>query len=157
MRGYWDIGKSTSHCVTFVETEEVDDDLVELVANVRQRGFRIAYVDCERFRERPWEIGSEVGFQLKMAHPPYHEKNELNLVRWLDDLISLAYSTQGVVIVLDNADRVFEKHRRHMTQLIEAFLIQFDHWLDKKVPCHLCLQMSPHPLVARLFRNGSVA
>jgi hypothetical protein len=157
MRGYWDIDRSTSHCVTFVETEEVDDELVEFVAGIRQRGFRIAYVDCARFRECPWEIGSQVGFQLQTQHPPYHEANELNLVRWLDDLIPLAFSTPGVVIVLDNADQVFAKHRRHLTQLMEAFLLQVHHWLEQKVPCHLCFQMSPHPLVAELFggENGA--
>ena len=92
-----------------------------------------------------------------MDHPPYHEENELNLARWLDDLISLAYSTTGVVIVLDNADQVCAKHRRHMTQLMEAFLVQVHHWLEQKVPCHLCFQMSPHPLVAKLFggENGA--
>lgn len=151
MRGYRDIDRSTSHCVSFVESEEVEDELIELVRGLRERGFRIAYVDCAEFESRPWEIGSEIGLQLRTDHPPYHEGNELNLFRWLDDLISLAYSTPGVVIVLDNADRVFVKHRRHLTQLMEAFLVQFHHWLEQKVPCHLCLQMSPHPLVRKLF------
>jgi hypothetical protein len=87
---------------------------------------------------------------LKTDHPPYHA-DELSLVRWLDDLGSLAYRTPGVVIVLDDADQAFVEHRRHMTQLVEAFLVQVHHWLEQKVPCHLCFQMSPHPLVARLF------
>jgi hypothetical protein len=151
MRGYWDIDRSTSHCVTFIEAAEVEEELIEFIAQLRQREFRIAYVDCAEFRTRPWEIGSEIGFKLKTDHPQYHEGEELNLVRWLDDLISLAYSTPGVVIVLDNADQVFTEHRRHVTQLIEAYLVQFHHWLEQKVPCHLCLQMSPHPLVAKLF------
>lgn len=156
MRGYWDIDRSTSHCVTFVEAVEVDDELIEFVAGLRERGIRIAYVDYARFKDRPWEIGSEIGFRLKTEHPPYHDTSELNLVRWLDDLISLAYSTPGVVMVLDNADQVFTAHRRHMTQLMEAFLVQFHHWLEQKVPCHLCFQMSPHPLVGKIFggENG---
>ncbi|MCK6557476.1 hypothetical protein L6Q96_23310, partial [Candidatus Binatia bacterium] len=69
MRGYWDIDRSTSHCVTFVEAEEVDDELIEFVHGLRERGFRIAYVDCAKFADRPWEIGSEIGFQLRTAHP----------------------------------------------------------------------------------------
>ena len=81
----------------------------------------------------------------------------MNLVRWLDDLISLAYTTTGVVIVLDNAGPAFSNHRRHFTQMIEAFLVQFHHWLEQEVPCHLCLQMSPNPLVAQLFRTPSDA
>lgn len=154
MRGYWDIDRSTSHCVTFVEAEEVDEELAELVAQIRRRGFRIAYVDCSQYRDRPWEIGSALGALLGTEHPPYHQGGELNLVRWLDDLIYLATQTEGVVMVLDNADQVFVSHRRHITQLIEAFLVQFHHWLERGVPCHLCLQMSPHPLVKALFGNG---
>src|SRR5438045_2831133 len=114
MRGYWDIDRSTSHCVTFVEAEEVDDELIKLVEQIRERGFRIAYVDCPQFKDRPWEIGSAIGVQLKTDHPPYHEGEELNLVRWLDDLTSLAYSTPGMVIVLDNAGQVLAEHRRHI-------------------------------------------
>jgi hypothetical protein len=156
MRGYWDIDRSTSHCVTFVEAEEVDEELSELVGRVRQNGFRIAYVDCSKFKECPWEILSEIGFQLKTDHPPYHA-DELRLVRWLDDLIALAYRTPGIVIVLDNAGEAFVESRRHMTELMEAFLVQVHHWLEQKVPCHLCFQMSPHPLVAKLFggENGA--
>ena len=156
MRGYQDIDRSTSHCVAFVEADEVDEELGELVGCVRQKGFRIAYVDCSRFIGRPWEILSEIGSQLKTDHPPYHA-DELKLVRWLDDLSSLAYRTSGVVIVLDNADQAFVEHRRPMTELMEAFLIQVHHWLERKVPCHLCFQMSPHPLVAKLFNGRSGA
>ena len=95
---------------------------------------------------------SEIGYQLKADHPPYHaDALKLKLVRWLDDLIGLAYRTPGIVIVLDNADQVFAEHRRTMTELMEAFLVQLHHWLEQKVPCHLCFQMSPHPLVAQLF------
>ena len=156
MRGYWDIDRSTSHCVTFVEAEDMDDELLDLVASVRQRGFRIAYIDCSRFKDRPWEILSEIGVQLKTDHPPYHA-DELRLVRWLDDLIALAYCTAGVVIVLDNADQVFVEHRQCMTDLMEAFLVQVHHWLEQKIPCHLCFQMSPHPLVAKLFSDQNAA
>lgn len=157
MRGYSDIDRSTSHCVSFVEAEEVEEGLSELVGRIRQRSFRIAYINCSMFQDRPWEILSEIGFQLKTDHPPYHA-GALKLVRWLDDLAGLAYRTPGIVIVLDNADQVFAEHRRPMTELMEAFLVQVHHWLEQKAPCHLCFQMSPHPLVAKLFggRNGDV-
>jgi hypothetical protein len=157
MRGYWDINRSTSHCIAFVEAAEVDEELREIVDEIRARAFRIAYVDCSQFAERPWEIGSAIGLALKTDHPPYHENEELNLVRWLDDLVSLAYTTAGVVIVLDNVEPVFSRHRRHFTELIEAFLVQLHHWLERGVPCHLCLQMSPNPLVAQFFCDTSEA
>ena len=152
MRGYSDIDRSTSHCVTFVESFEIDDELPERVSKIRDRGYRIGYVNCAEYVSRPWEIASAIGFALQADYPPYHEiDQELNLVRWLDDMTSLAYKTPGVVVVLDNADQVFFVHRRHITQLLEAYLVQFHHWLEQKIPCHFCLQMSPHPSVAQLF------
>jgi hypothetical protein len=154
MRGYSDIDRSTSHCISFVEAEEVDEGLSELVGRVRESGFRIAYIDCSMFKDRPWEILSEIGFQLKTEHPPYHA-DKLKLVRWMDDLIGLVYCTPGILIVLDNADQVFAEHRRAMTELMEAFLVQVHHWLEQRVPCHLCFQMSPHPSVAKLFGRPS--
>ena len=160
MRGYSDIERSTSHCVTFVEAREVEDgreELIELVERIRSIGFRIAYVDCSKYLDRPWEIGSAIGYLLRTDHPPYHEDSELNLVRWLDDVISLAYTTPGVVIVLDNAEQVLLQHRRHVTEMIEAFLVQVHHWHEQKIPCHFCLQMSPHPMVAQLFGATSEA
>ena len=42
-----------------------------------------------------------------------------------------------------------------MTELMEAFLVQIHHWLEQKVRGHLCFQMSPHPLVAKLFGDRS--
>ena len=151
MRGYWDIDRSTSHCISFVEASEVEPDLAEVVERIVQNGYRIAYVNCAEYESRAWEIGTAIGIALQTDHPPYHEGTQLDLVRWLDDLITLAYKTPGVVIVLDNADQVFITHRRHITELLEAFLAQVHHWLENKVPCHFCLQMSPNPLVAELF------
>jgi hypothetical protein len=151
MRSYWDIDRATSHCISFVEADEVDDELAELVDAVRKRGFKIAYVDCARFIDCPWEISSAIGNELQTDHPPYHEGQEANLARWLDDIISLAYKTSGLVIVLDNGHLIFHRHRKVLTDLIEAFLVQFHHWYEQKVPCHLCIQMEPSPVVAQLF------
>ena len=151
MRGYWDIDRSTSHCVSFVDAVELDDELEELVSGIRERGFKIAYVDCASFVDFPWEIPSAIGSELDAAHHPYHEGHEANFGRWLDDLISFAYSTPGLVIVLDNGHLILQAHRKVLTELIEAFLVQFHHWLEQKVPCHLCIQMEPSPMVKRLF------
>jgi len=157
MRGYWGIDRSTSHCVAFVDADEVESELAELVQQIRQRGLRIAYVDCASYLDRPLEILSAIGFALGTSHPPYHSPNEPNFVRWLDDVGGLAFSTSGVVIVLDNAYLLMERHRKFLTDLIEAFLIQFHHWLERKVPCHLCLQMSACPLGASLFAASDEA
>jgi hypothetical protein len=105
----------------------------------------------------PWLLPTAIGVALGTDHPPYHEGEQANLARWLDDLIGLAHRSSGVTIVLDNAATLFSSHRRSMTELIEAFLVQVHHWLDRKIPCHLFFQMSPNPLVRQLFASASEA
>ena len=57
MRGYADIGYSTSHCVHFIEASEIDVEvLTEMVHSLRDRGFGIAYVDCMPLVDRPYQI-----------------------------------------------------------------------------------------------------
>ena len=151
MRGYSDLDRSTSHCVTFIDEGDFDSDDQELVRRVRTLGYRIAYIDCDEYTNKYWEIPTAIGRQVGTDHPPYHEGTEANLARWLDDLITLAYSTPGLVVVLDNAHLLWSTHRKFMSELMEAYLVQFHHWLEQKVPCHLCFQMVPSPLVRKWF------
>ena len=151
MRGYNDISRSTSACVHFVDAEEVELEDSDCFEEARHAGCQIVYVDCLRFLHEPWLIPSEIGNHAKTDHPPYHEGSNANLVRWLDDLISLAHSTPGLVMVLDNAGELFSVHRKFATDLIEAFLIQFHHWLERGKPCHLCFQMSPSPVLRNVM------
>ena len=72
-------------------------------------------------------------------------------VPFLDDLISLSFRLNGLVIVVDNADVLMETARGDVFDLIEAFLIQFHHWFEKKKPCHLCFQMERNELIGRIF------
>ncbi|NRF72457.1 hypothetical protein HLB44_36460 [Aquincola sp. S2] len=155
MRGYTDIPRSTSHCVVFIDEGEIDPEDVELVQQVREQGYRIAYIDCATYEDRHWEIPSHIGAQIATHHPPYHEGREANLARWLDDLIALAYSTPGLIIVLDNAFVLWNSQRKFMSELMEAYLIQVHHWLEQKVPCHLCFQMVPSPLVRQWFATSA--
>jgi hypothetical protein len=151
MRGYSDIDRSTSHCLTFIDEGDLDLEDQELAGRVRKLGYRIAYIDCAEYANKHWEIPTDIGRQLGTDHPPYHEGTESNFARWLDDLISLAYSTAGLVIVLDNAHLLWSSQRKFMSELMEAYLVQVHHWLEQKVPCHLCFQMVPSPLVRQWF------
>ena len=151
MLGYRNIDRSSSHCLAFVEANEIDADLPALVAKIRASGFRIAYLDCAQYMERPWEMATAIGCALQTDHPPYHVGTQTQWVRWLDDLISLANRAPGLVIVLDNADQMFLAHRHHITEMIEAYLIQFHHWFERDLPCHFYVQMSAHPAVATSF------
>jgi hypothetical protein len=55
----------------------------------------------------------------------------------LDDLITLSEHEKGIVLFVDSADAFLAANSRGMFRLIEAFLIQVHHWMEKKKPCHL--------------------
>ena len=159
MRGYTDIVRSTSACVHFVETLDVesrelenpdhfDEGLRSLRKILDESHVRCAYVDCEKLVPNPRETCNAVGRAMRGEHGPYAPEDWFRL---LDDMISLSVELPGLVIVLDHADQLLAVDRSQIFGLIEAFLIQFHHWLSKKKPCHLCLQMSPHPLVRDTF------
>lgn len=152
MRGYSDITRSTSACVHFVEAHEVDkdrEDMGELKADLEAAQIRCAYVDCRTLLADPEDTCEAVAVAVGAEHVPHGEKG--HWVKLWDDMISLSAELPGLVIVMDHADQLFNVDRSQMFNLTEAFLIQFHHWLEKKKPCHLCFQMSPHPLVAQIF------
>jgi len=153
MRGYSDITRATSSCLHFVDVAEVDDDDRDLFSEAIAHGAVVVYVDCSRFVDRHWLIPSEIGRLANMDHPPYHNEQVVNWVRWLDDLISLAHSRPSLVVVLDNAHLVFVPQLGFFTDMIEAFMIQFHHWSERSKPCHLCFQLTPNKLV-REFLGG---
>jgi len=157
MRGYADITRSTSACVHFVDANEVHEEDRDLITHARASGTMFVYVDCVAFLDRPWEIPSAIGTLAKTNHPPYHDGDKVRWVRWLDDLISLAHTSPGLVIILDNADQLFARHRKLATEMIEAYLIQFHHWLERNKPCHLCFQMSSTPLLRSWFMTRAEA
>jgi hypothetical protein len=148
MRGYSDIERSTSSCVHFVEASDIDQELIELKREIDSMQIRCAYIDCRTLLRNPEVVCDEVARAVRAEHAPYGEEN---WVRLLDDMISLSSSLRGLVIVMDHADELLAANKRKIFDLIEAFLIQFHHWLNKGKPCHLCFQMSPHPLVRQVL------
>lgn len=149
MRGYSDIVRSTSACVHFVEAREVDEELRDLKSQLDAASIRCAYVDCSKLVAEPEGTCDAVAEAVGAEHVPYGEAG--HWVKLFDDLISLSVEISGLVIVMDHADKLFNVNRSQLFELIEAFLIQFHHWLGKKKPCHLCFQMSPHPLINEVF------
>lgn len=148
MRGYSDIVRSTSACVHFVESREVDEELIEFKSELDAARISCAYVDCRQLIANPEGTCGAVAAAIGAEHAPYGEEH---WVRLLDDMISLSVKLPGLVVVLNHADELFDVDRSKVFDLLESFLIQFHHWLGKKKPCHLCFQMSPHPLVAEVF------
>jgi len=150
MRGYSDITRSTSSCVHFVEAQKVDEEeLRELKAELDAAHIRYAYVDCRTLLADPEGTCDAVSVAVGAEHVPYGEQG--HWVKLWDDMISLSTELPGLVIVMDHADQLFNVDRSQIFSLTESFLIQFHHWLEKKKPCHLCFQMSPHPQVAKVF------
>ncbi|MDR6539789.1 hypothetical protein [Variovorax soli] len=161
MRGYTDVTRSTSACVHFVEGREVEareieasDEFDEGLRSIRrsldEARIRCAYVDCRLLASNPKGTCNAVGTAMQGTHRPYKADD---WVRLLDDMITLSATLPGLVIVLDHADQLFALDRSQIFDLTEAFLIQFHHWFEKKKPCHLCFQMSSHPLVGDIFRD----
>lgn len=151
MRGYSDIVRSTTAAVHFIEEIKVDDEVLDLKAEMDNVGIRCAYIDCEPLALNPIETCDAVAVAIGASHAPYGEEH---WIRLLDDMISLSTSLPGLVIVMDHADKLFEADRLKVFDLIESFLIQLHHWLGKKKPCHLCFQMSPHPLIEKAFKSS---
>lgn len=148
MRGYSDIVRSTSACVHFVEAHEVDEELIEFKSELDAARISCAYVDCRQLIANSEGICDAVAVAIGAEHAPYGEEH---WIRLFDDMITLSVKLHGLVVVLNHADELFDVDRSKIFDLLESFLIQFHHWLGKKKPCHLCFQMSPHPLVAEVF------
>jgi hypothetical protein len=148
MRGYGGIERSLSACLHFVRNSEVDESLSETAQYLKDHNIVCAYVDYEVVRKLGQRIADCVGNSLHLEHSPY---GPAPWVPFLDDLISLSDEVNGVVIVIDNANLFFSSSRNEVFDLIESFLIQFHHWLEKKKPCHLCFQLEGNPLIRQVF------
>ncbi|WP_157634433.1 hypothetical protein [Variovorax sp. Root318D1] len=151
MRGYSDTIRSTTCAVHFIEAIKVDEEVVDLKAELDSAGIRCAYIDCRPIAVNPLAACDAVAVAIGASHAPYGEEH---WIRLLDDMISLSTSLPGLIIVMDHADELFEADRTKVFDLIESFLIQLHHWLGKKKPCHLCFQMSPHPIIEKTFNSS---
>jgi hypothetical protein len=152
MRGYDGMDRSTSACVRFVRNTEVDADVREAFAELGNAGIRRAYVDL-RTPQAGDVLANQVARALQLEHAPYTHKH---WVCFLDDLVTLAHREKGLVIVVDGAWLLIEQRRNEFFDLIEAFLVQFHHWLERAKPCYLCLQMEPNSHVSSFFAQGDV-
>lgn len=151
MRGYSDIARSTSACIHFVETAQLNEELIDLKDELVAANIRWAYIDAAELLIEPEKTCDVVAAAIQAEHAPYDEAG--HWVKLLDDMITLSSELPGLVIVVDHADQLLSKDRVKIFELIEAFLIQFHHWFKKAKPCHLCFQMSDHTLVSELFNT----
>lgn len=165
MRGYAGIYMNLSACVHFVRNDEVTKSVVEIAQEVKKCKITCAYVDYDIVKRSGSNIANSIGSVLRLECAPYRASDytvyapfhasrysvRFPWVPFLDDLITLSEHTSGLVIIIDNADRFFADARNDAFDLIEAFLVQFQNWFEKKKPCHLCFQMEKNDLIRRVF------
>lgn len=160
MSDYCNLRRASSDCVHFVYKDQLEKCDQSLAAKLKESGIQCAYVDYrEVVHKADLHVANAVAQALNLQHAPYAQRTSLyqpeQWIPFLDDLITLSHHVNGVAIVIDNADDFLAENGREMFGLIEAFLIQFHHWFEKKKPCHLCFQMEKTNLVRAFFHRPS--
>jgi hypothetical protein len=153
MSGYVGLNRPSSACIHFIRGQTSEADLRELQSELQKRGIIYAYVEYSKDSEI--SFADQIASRLSLDHQPYGQRRgtgfPLPWVPFLDDLITLSRRQNGLVIIVDNADNLFRDNQDDAFDLIEAFLIQFHHWFEKKKPCHLCFQIVNSPMVEKVF------
>lgn len=154
MSSYWEALRASSNCIHFIYDAEISDGNSILDA-MRNAGVRPCYVDCGAAKTANEHLANAIARKLDLDHAPYAAPSSphqpAQWVPFLDDLITLSESWTGLVIVVDRANLLLLDDSRVMFNLIEAFLTQVHHWLERRKPCHLCFQMSADDTVQRTF------
>ena len=156
MSKYQNLHRSTSDCVHFVFATRLEDISSSITEEWVSLGISYAYVDFLKISGDQYpDIANAIAKSLGLQHGPYAEGDTVHQPRrwipFLDDLTTLSYQQNGLVIIIDNADDLLTANNKEMFELIETFLTQFHHWLEAKKPCHLCFQMVKNSAVAAVF------
>jgi len=143
----------TGACVQFIDEPPNDEDLQTLAESLAEKRSKVVYIDCRSYLQAPWEIPDEVGRQASAEFPPYSENQEVFWVRFWDDLVSLGRRAEvGLVVVLDHAQPLWHQDRKFVTTFVENFLHGLRPWIKRDIPYHLCIQLEPSELVAKLLK-----
>jgi hypothetical protein len=143
----------TGACVQFIDEAPSEEDLQALVEALIANRSKVVYIDCAIYLESTWQIPDEVGRQAGTEFPPYSDDEGVFWVRFWDDLVSLGRVAEvGLVIILDNAGALWQRDRKFITTFVENFLHGLKPWIKREVPYHLCIQLAPSELVAKLLK-----
>jgi len=156
MGSYQSLFRPSSDCVHFFYADQIGEVDQPIRSKLRNARIKYAYIDYQEVRSHIGaHITNAVGQALNLEHSPYGPRTSPHQPeRWvpfLDDLITLSYNEYGLAILVDNADDFLLANSREMFGLIEAFLTQVHHWLEKSKPCHLCFQLEKNEWVRRIF------
>lgn len=145
----------SSGCVHFMYADFFGGETHAVIADLRSTGIRCVYADYRDVAPGDLHLVNAVAQELNLQHAPYAPATSpLEVQVWvpfLDDLITLSDHEKGVVLFVDSADALLAENSRGMFRLIESFLIQVHHWMEKKKPCHLCFQMEPNDSLREQF------
>jgi hypothetical protein len=126
-----------------------------VVVDLRSAAVRCVYMDYRNIENGDLHIANTVARELNLQHAPYPPRTSpFQPEVWvplLDDLITLSDHEKGIVLFVDSADLLLAENSRGMFRLIEAFLIQVHHWMEKNKPCHLCFQMEANDSLKAQF------
>lgn len=150
MRGYSGIDLASSAYLHFVRNSEIDPTTLEIFESAHHKGVVIIYLDYLALVGNGRSAFQVLAECLNLDHQPYAEDE---LLPFFDDLISLAYKMLGLVIVIDNGNEFLEKEPAGFFDLIEAFMVQMNHWFKLKKPCHLCFQMEQNDTIREILQN----
>jgi hypothetical protein len=106
----------------FVRNSEIDDSINDIFEDLQKREIVVLYIDYRKFLDANNSLFRAVAEGLNLEHQPYGEGE---LVLFLDDLITLAFKIEGLVIVIDNADEFLSKESNVFFDLIEVFWCNF--------------------------------
>jgi hypothetical protein len=101
VRRYEFLDQPTTRCIHFVRTGASREFLEEQVEAARKVGVKFAYWNYLQGGRESTTLADPLAIALGLEHAPY---GNLAWVQFLDDLITLAYRNDGLVIVVDRAD-----------------------------------------------------
>lgn len=153
MRRYEFLDKSTMRCIHFVKRSTSNALLEEQVEAAKRAGVVFTYWNYLEGGRESSNIADPLGVAVGLEHAPYGRP----WLQFLDDLITLAYRYNGLVIVVDRADVLIAEKSDEMFNLIEAFQVQFHHWFDQEKPCHLCFQVEEDEHATKLIKTEASA
>lgn len=109
MRGYSGIHLSSSCCVRFVRNSDIDESFESTFDEMRSDAVDILYIDYLNVHQSIGGILGAISELLKLPHGPHSNDS---LWSFLDDLITCSSNLNGLVIVVDAADRFLEQESR---------------------------------------------
>ena len=91
VRAYEALHLPLTRCIHFVKTREFDQSVEEVVEAAVKTGVKLVYRDYLDGGGTSTTVADPLGRALQLEHPPYGR----SWIRFLDDLITLAYRSPG--------------------------------------------------------------